>query len=147
MVTRVVSAHLLRLGVCAVLLWAGVDKLFDPLWFARLDIRWIPTSAWGFVGEFLPWAEVSLAGTLAFSKTWRDGARVTAAFLLALTPILIGFVSEGRGGCGCGGVADLPPLLALARNAGLAAGLLWAAGVPNLTFPRQGMLQAERPVN
>jgi uncharacterized membrane protein YphA (DoxX/SURF4 family) len=123
---RAVIAPVLRVGLGALLLVAGLLKLRDPAGFATevANYQLLPSLS-AYVAATLPGIEVALAvGLTVLPPAWR---RAAAAGALALLTAFAGAVGSAyfrhiNIACGCfGGGGDTIGPLTLARNLALVA--------------------------
>lgn len=130
MVYKVILAGVSRLACSAIMIWMAVPKISDPNWLLGLSVQWLPSSLAWFLGNILPWAEISLGMLLLSPVLWRPAARLLGLLLGAFIPVLIMFAIEGRVDCGCGGSGSLfpswmnSPYAGLARNSTMIV-ILW----------------------
>ncbi len=120
---------ILRYGVAALFLWAGISKLARPDLFAAAinNYRLLPYSAGVALAYTLPWFEI-MTGAGLLVKRVRAGAALCAAFLFALffLALLQALIRGLDIHCGCFGALSEPGqhslMAALVRAAaGLAA--------------------------
>ncbi len=112
----------LRLAVAAVFLYAGVQKAWMPLEFARLikEYHLLPDQFLNMVAVLLPWIEI-VSGLCFLSGLWLMGASVLLSGINTIFAFAIGYrafliMSETGVGffdvsfdCGCGfGVVYIP---------------------------------------
>jgi uncharacterized membrane protein YphA (DoxX/SURF4 family) len=126
-------ALILRVGLGALFVIAGVVKLGDPTQFAieignyRLGAAYAP-----YLAVILPYIEIALgAGIIVLPRAWRQGAALALAVLLAVFTIAVA-TAVGRGiniDCGCFGGASGPVTsLTVVRDVALllaAGAILW----------------------
>jgi len=134
-------ALVLRVGLGALFVWAGLLKLADPTQFAieignyRLGEAWAP-----WLAVMLPYVEVALgAGVILLPLAWRRGAALALAGLLAVFTVAIA-QAVGRGinvDCGCfGGRSGPVTPLTVARDVALlaaACAIVWIERSPTRT--------------
>ena len=111
-----------RLAVAAVLLYAGVQKVWMPLEFARLlkEYHLLPNQILNLVAVLLPWVEI-ISGLCFFSGLWLVGAAVLLSGMNTIFAVAIAYrawlimSTTGKGffdisfDCGCGfGVVYIP---------------------------------------
>ncbi len=111
-----------RLGVAAVLLYAGIQKAWMPLEFARLlkEYHILPDHVLNLTAVVLPWVEI-ICGLCFLSGLWLMGAAVfltsmNTAFVFAIAYRAWLIMSAANTGffdvsfdCGCGfGVVYIP---------------------------------------
>ena len=130
-------AWLLRLGLGALFLAAGVAKLRDPAGFATeiSNYRFLPALA-PYLATMLPMIEAALGVTLLVGPArWRRAAALaTAGLLVVFTVAVAQVVARGINvDCGCfGGNSGPVTGWTVARDLGLlgAAALLFATSAP-----------------
>lgn len=128
---------LLRLGLGALFIAAGVAKLRDPTTFATeiANYRFLPGLA-PYLATALPAVELVLGATLLVgTAAWRRAAALgTAALLVVFTVAVAQVVARGINvDCGCFGGSSGPVTgWTVARDLGLlaAAALLFATTAP-----------------
>ncbi len=122
----------LRWGLAALFLWAGISKLVRPDLFAAAinNYRLLPYTASVALAYYLPWLELAVGSGL-FLKRFRSGAALLAIFLLTLFSLAL-FSALIRGlniNCGCFGNLGEPGrralTIALIRAAAGWASALW----------------------
>jgi len=97
----------LRVGIGAVLVWAGIGKLLQPAAFysALTDYRVpLPDQVWQFVAVGLPWFE-AICGAALLGDLWPETVRPLVALLLGIFVVmLLQAVVRGLNlNCGCFG--------------------------------------------
>ena len=117
----------MRLGLCAVFLYAGAAKLCDVASFAKLVSRYemLSDSVSGAVAAVLPAAECAAGLLLVFSKWVRASAAAVTAMLVVFIVALVQAAVRGLDvSCGCfGGTSSASDGIwpAVARDAVLLA--------------------------
>jgi uncharacterized membrane protein YphA (DoxX/SURF4 family) len=133
------------IGLGAVFIYASLDKIANPLDFARIVYRYRlagPTAMLGVVpanafAVILPWLE-AIIGVLLVTGLWRREGAAIAAALLVLFLVAVGYVMwQGIdvGHCGCftvGGEGRSAGWTLIASD----LGLLMAALYVTLVTPR-----------
>jgi uncharacterized membrane protein YphA (DoxX/SURF4 family) len=134
---------LLGIGLGAVFVYASLDKIEQPREFARIVYHYRlvgPSAALGFVpanafSVTLPWIE-ALTGLLLIVGVWRREAALTAALMLVMFLVAVGWaLAHGIDieNCGCftvSGEGRAAGLKLILQDLGLLAAALVLAFVP-----------------
>ena len=134
------------IGLGAVFIYASLDKIAQPLEFARIVYRYRlagPTAALGVIpanalAVILPWLE-AIIGLLLVTGRWRREAAAIAGGLLVVFLVAVGYVMwQGIDveHCGCftvGGEGRSAGWTLIASDVGLLAAALYVLLVPPRT--------------
>lgn len=138
-----VVGTLVRLGLAAVWLGAGIVKVLDPLQttVAVAAYQVLPASGVAMVAAVLPWVEIALGLLLAGGLGTRAAAALSAVLLLVFVAGVVQAWARGLSiDCGCfGGGGTVAPgetayVTELLRDAGLLVSAVWLTVRPGTLF-------------
>jgi len=132
----------LRLAVAAVLVWAGVPKLLDPVAFANdiSNYHLLPDVVLGPAAVLTPVIELVVAAALVAGVHARGGALVAAAMFLVFTAAMLQAMARGIDlDCGCFGrdASARVGWTSVARNAALLAASALVVMAPDAPWRRR----------